>query len=64
MKNATELIEEEERDRKKAEKRRAKKKVLLLFFNFIRSQRYKFITLWDILLKLASLWLILIPIEF
>jgi len=44
MKNANELIEEEERDRKKAEKRRAKKKVLLLFFNFIRIQRYKFIT--------------------
>lgn len=56
MKNANELIEEEERDRKKAEKRRAKKKVLFLFFNFIRrSQRYKFITFLDILLKLASL---------
>ena len=58
MKNANELIEEEERDRKKAEKRRAKKKVLFLFFNFIRSQRYKFITFLDILLKLASLYLI------
>lgn len=55
MKNANELIEEEERDRKKAEKRRAKKKVLFLFFNSIRSQRYKFITFLDILLKLASL---------